>query len=367
MNANIFDTITEKNSSKKKDGEKTKDKEKSHKHQKSDGGSKYKTVEAVKDASSSSTSSNSPTAGLDKLSENMQKGFEMMKEAFENFGKNVTETIRDELQSAYEYDELEEQPGEEELAETAEENIFNEISEGVSGEITGPELNPPLAQLVNKLVSSKMTEERAKEKEQQYRVPKNVQFATAPRINKPIWESMKPYTRSLDGKMQSIHKNVLKSALPVAKVMEELYENRETPDKIDINAMITTLADSLNFVGSANVGLVKARKALIKNDLPNNMQGLCQETDEISASYLFGDNLNARIKEVTELNKVKRTVFSDNRGKRGSIRGRFRGRFRGFSRGNYGRTQRRYHPYQQTAYAPAKKARAGSQAKLKGP
>ena len=96
--------------------------------------------------------------------------------------------------------------------------------------------------------------------------------------------------------------------------------------------MIKKLTDAVAFIGAANVNMVKLRKQFIKRDLPLKMKGLCRD-EEFSGKYLFGDNLNAKIKEVSELNKVtldfkKVNYRTNNRGVRGSYRGGMRG-FRG--------------------------------------
>ena len=170
--------------------------------------------------------------------------------------------------------------------------------------------------------------------------PSNVQFANVPKTNQAVWDALKPNTRTCDSKLQHIQKNVLKSSIPVAKVMEELFNNKDKPENIDINNLITTLSDALNFIGTANVDLVKIRKDNIKKDLPKPMQGLCRDPEEFSASLLFGDNLNNKIKEVSELNKVKgKITFDKDFNRRGRGRGRGRGSFK-MTRGNFNRNQR---------------------------
>ena len=84
---------------------------------------------------------------------------------------------------------------------------------------------------------------------------------------------------------------------------------------------------------------------MLKKYLPKLMQGLCRDPKEFSATHLFGDNLNSKIKEVTELNKVKGKIFYDrDTVRRGRSRGRGRANFR-MSRGFYNRNQRRPYPF----------------------
>ena len=85
----------------------------------------------------------------------------------------------------------------------------------------------------------------------------------------------------------------------------------------------------------------------LKKELPQNMHSLCSESGKFSGSNLFGNDLSADIKEVSELNKISQQLRGNNRffrgrgrGLRGSVRGyrSFTPRFRG------GRIIKRYVP-----------------------
>ena len=227
-----------------------------------------------------------------------------------------------------------------------EQNIFSQISgDDSSREKLGAKINPQLASMMDQLLKTEMSPDMAKEKDSSYLRPKNVEFASPHKVNLPVWEVMNKWTRRSDVKLQNVQKNVLKSALPIAKVMEKLYERKDDPENLDINLLISTLADSVNFIGSANVELVKIRKDQIKRDLPKNMHGLCAESENFSPGLLFGDDLKTKVKEVSELNKIKNKFGNDNfRGKRGMLRGRggrYTNSYRGFQKGN------RFSPYPQ--------------------
>ena len=285
-----------------------------------------------------------PSDAFQELSEtitsSMLNGFELLKNSLDEFGSNLTKSINKKLEGCQEGSDDESDPGSE---DEESENIFNSLSKENLGEKVGPEINQQLADLMNKLLSTGMKDKVATEKDEKYLKPQNVQFASYPKINAPIWEAMRVSTKKTDVKMQQVHKNILKAALPVANVMQEMYDNLERPNNLDLKKLITTLSDSLNFIGSANVQLVAARKDCIRNDLPNNMQGLCKFDDEISPDLLFGEDLNTKIKKVSELNKIKSKVsFSTRGGKNASFQ---RGGFRGSKMGNRNnRSQGRFHP-----------------------
>ena len=284
---------------------------------------------------------------LEKFSENMLNGFEKMNESFKKFGENLVERIGEKMDQFFDYEECN---SEEDTADSETEvNIFSSLAEDENSRKLGPEVNSQLGEMMNQLLKTEMSSELTKEKEAKYLTPKNVEVASAPRVNPPVWDVMGNFTRKDDMNLQKIQRNVLKSSIPVAKVMEELYKNKDNPDQIDVNQLITTLSDSINFIGSANVQLVRARKNFLRKDLPKNMRGLCSDTKDFSSEWVFGDDLKGKIKEVSELNQIKHKFTSDS--SRGGKRGSFRGRFNN-SRGHRSRDTRKYTPYKSTAKEP---------------
>ena len=75
----------------------------------------------------------------------------MMRQSLETFGKNVTETIKDEFSFIpYDYEERDGGAENVELNNYIDDgSIFTEIFDCVCGETIGSELNPPLTTLVS--------------------------------------------------------------------------------------------------------------------------------------------------------------------------------------------------------------------------
>jgi hypothetical protein len=150
------------------------------------------------------------------------------------------------------------------------------------------------------------------------------------------------------------------SAIPTVKVMQQLNAARDDLGKLNVNDLIRSLSDSLNFLGSANIGMVNKRRALIKNELPPNMQLLCNGSQDFSGSALFGNTLSSDIKEVSELNKVSN--YFKGRGRafyRGGSRGMIR---RGFTRGVFRRGGRGI--FKRRAYPMTTSARGSKKSPL---
>ena len=307
-----------------------------------------KSSKPEKDSTSASTSASTSQPSLD-IGNLILKGFKNLQKSMENMGENMAEKVAQSLENRFDNFDIPEEEEMElgELEETEEAESANEQDELFQTMIDGFEtegklgknVNDGLAKLCNKFLSNKMSKELEKEKSDGYARPKNVEFAEAPMTNKPIFETLRYSTKYLDVGLQTVQKDFLKGTLPVIEVMEELAKN-ESAENMDVKNMIKKLADSVAFIGAANVNMVKTRRHLIKRDLPPRMKGLCRDGEEFSGKLLFGDNLNGKIKEVSELNKVTNDF------KRGSFRGRgFRGMGRGGFRGSRGKRFPRFNPY----------------------
>jgi len=252
--------------------------------------------------SSSNSSSNKFDKSIDKLAKIMSTGFSEMKDMFME---------RNQTDNEYDYEDLEFEEFEEQRFDNNEQDLFDDISGEINyGDSVGPEVRGSLANLCNKMLQLKISEPVIKEKRESYIRPKNVQFLNTPKVNKPIWETQ----------LQGIHTDFLGAAVPVIRVMEKVFECREDTSTLDPKEIIDVLKDSLMFLGSANLAMIKTRRENIKKDIPKHMHGICREDIEFSSNFLFGDHLNSSIKEVSELNKIsssfKTRGFRNSRGMR---------------------------------------------------
>ena len=366
---NIFSRIMENSSDSKSDEKKPpKDKksESNKNNPKNNSSTPKDSVNSVpiktKDSSSNLPSTSDGFGNFEKMGFLMTQGFKDIASSIEKMGTKMSETMNDKFDILLnrEYDEDYEE-SEEETAETSQgqepKNLFDTISSEIeTEEKTGMAVNSSLAKLVDKFLKEKLSESAYKAKEESYPRPDNIKFSCVPKVNKPVWEAMSRFNKKNDAQLQNIQKSFLKSTMPVTKVISKLHEARDNPESLDIDSLIMSLTDSLAFIGSANVDMVKKRKELIKSDLPKNMQGLCGEIADFSSTCLFGDELGAKIKEVAELNKISNKFNFGASARGSSSRGASgRGRVRSFSRSWRGKKTGRYAPYNPNARTDHKK------------
>ena len=291
-----------------------------------------------------STSQAAPDNSFEKLAEIMATGFNDLKTMFYDQSFHNHERA--------EFEDYEEDFFDATAMELSQEDLFDDLASGMEFlRSVGPEVHGSLACLSNKMLQMKINDDVVKDKRASYLPPKNKEFLNAPRVNKPIWENISPSTRIKESSLQNIQKDFLASAIPVIQVMEKIFNAKEDLNVLDPKEIIDTLKDSLVFLGCANVGTTKMRRDNIKRDLPSNMHGLCGDGVETSSSFLFGDDLNASIKDVYELNKISNTFKRRNDHRRFVSRGMTRaspviGRGKVFRRGAFGRAAyRRFSPY----------------------
>ena len=303
-------------------------------------------------------------SALKQMNDNMKDGFVSIKDALIDFGQNlvtsISEKLDEKLSQGAEFDYENEYSSEEEfLREHDEEqsaienNVFEEISGASDDKGFGPDVHASLAKMMDKLIIHKMEDKEREKKEEIYKQPQNFEYGRVPKTNPAVWDAIRYSTRTGDRKLQEIQQSVIFSSIPICQAMEILFEKKDSPQDLDPIALINILADSINFIGDANVGIVKARKENIKKDLPQAMQGLCKQPENFSPNFIFGEDLNEKIKEVTELNRVKNKFEKDQ--PRGQYRGAGRGRGtggRGFK--NY-RGSPRYRPYNKDQAKNAKR------------
>ena len=340
MDKALFDDISEKNILKKKRRTKTVGSDPEN-----------ETADADAGASSGGNENSQPTPTpaatpqlsarqeeLQPLCDTMIQGFRMITDSFKELRSDWKNDMGDRLDLLTEElraqrvsreaemsssEEEEDEQEEQDEGEMDPDNVFKSISgQQATGEKVGKPINSSLASMVDKLLSFKLENSALKEKEDKYPRPENVRFATPAKVNKPVWECLDTKTKQLDFKFQHLHNHATKAALPIAVAMEKLYDSQGNPESLDIREIITTLADSLNFLGSVNIQTHSIRKECIRKDLPSQMQPMCNEEEEISPAFLFGDDLEDKIKKVSVFNRVKKSFHDSGRGKRGRSRGR---------------------------------------------
>ena len=213
---------------------------------------------------------------------------------------------------------------------------FNELQvEARRGE-AAPE---SIAKITNYSFRNKLADEVREAKLKRFEVPSNCEGLDLVKVNQVIWNKMLPTTRGMDSKMQTTQSFLVAAGAGVSNIVSRFMSMAPsdfTPEII--KSMTTDMLTTQVLIGQTNVELNHRRRELIRPDLNSSYSHLCSSSQPFS-SFLFGDEFNDAVKEISDANKVCEQIFS-----RGGNRGRPT-RPRGFrARGH------RYQPYQYMGY-----------------
>ena len=186
---------------------------------------------------------------------------------------------------------------------------------------TGEAIDQNLANSMSYMLTNKLSEKAVSDVIEKYDTPANCKELIVPKVNPPIWDSLKPHTRSNDLKLQKVQKALVAGMTASARKAE----------------LTETDQDALACLAVANFELNMVRRELIKPGLNGRFAQLCKPTVPVTQN-LFGDDLTRHINDLTQVHKATDRLTSRQRfspyhnQRRGSHSGRsFLGQ-RGFPR-----------------------------------
>ena len=170
----------------------------------------------------------------------------------------------------------------------------------------GEDIPEQLASLVDKLLQTKMSEEKLKEKQNNYLRPKNCEKMIPTRVNAAIWARLQSDTRSRDIKMQRVQCLLLKAVVAQTRVTASLLKLKETTSGAtspQSDTAIVQAIDAIAFAVQANHKLNQRRQELIRPDLNEQYRQLCAEHVPCTTE-LFGDDLPKTLQDISTTNRV---------------------------------------------------------------
>ena len=110
-----------------------------------------------------------------------------------------------------------------------------------------------LANLVDKMVKTKLSEDNAKDKLAKYNRPQNYENLVSTRVNPQIWAKMRASSKSRDLRIQMIETGMLKSMHPIVNLTDKLLSlknNPQTVSKEDVSSFLRFALDSLTLMAN---------------------------------------------------------------------------------------------------------------------
>ena len=172
----------------------------------------------------------------------------------------------------------------------------------------GPDINAQLAKIVSGFLTTRLPDDKLKEKLTACLAPKNCASIVSARVNAEIWDKLSTQTKSRDVKSQRTQ-NVLMGAIAGITVMADtLMRASRSGDSLsnaEMSSMFTSLVDAMALLGNVNLDLNQRRRDDQRGDIniAYKNKGLCKDGADGSA-LLYGENLSTRIDDINRSNKV---------------------------------------------------------------
>ncbi|KAK2559389.1 hypothetical protein P5673_018010 [Acropora cervicornis] len=163
---------------------------------------------------------------------------------------------------------------------------------------TGPPISEKLAELTNGLLKEGLSKDQISTINQKYLKPKNCPFLEAPKVNNLLWNQLKQEPKNLDTSLQKGQGFLMSALYAMITVCNDLAQNHND------------VKNPYYFDSRFGVGPFckqTARRDLLRPHLNKPYQSLCNPSTPIT-SYLFGEDLNKQVDDLTKANKIGHKV-----------------------------------------------------------
>jgi hypothetical protein len=192
----------------------------------------------------------------------------------------------------------------------------------------GAAVQERLASIVEGLLSTKLSDEKWREKVGKYPRPQNLENLRTPRVNPLIWNQLSAGVRTNDAKQQRTQHALVGAIVSMTQAADHVLKSGN-PDA----TLITSLTDGIAMATQCQHDINQAHRIAMKQDMHTDFQALCNVPIP-SGEFLFGD-LSKHTKDIADANKLVTKV-------RPYQTATARSTYSRFSTGQY----RRGHPYQ---------------------
>ena len=165
----------------------------------------------------------------------------------------------------------------------------------------GPEIDAQLAKIVSGFVTTRLPDDKLKEKLTACLAPKNCAGIVSPRVNPEIWEKLSTQTKSRDVTSQRTQNALVGAIAEIAVTANTLVRSSRSGDPLSGPEM--GLVNALALLGNVNLDMNQRRRDDQGGDINNAYKGLCKDGADGSA-LPYGDNLSTRIDDINRSNKV---------------------------------------------------------------
>ena len=168
-------------------------------------------------------------------------------------------------------------------------------------EENGEPLDEELAKIVNKLWKKGRDAGKFKEMITKHPKPKNLSCQKVD-INPEMLTSLPRAAKTRDARLRSVQGDLARAVVPLAKLAEMAVAKEEISRK----RMLELAMDGITILAAGNEITNQLRRDSLKPSLQYKFQTLCKTDEDDTSQWLFGQNLQDRIKAASQGGKLGR-------------------------------------------------------------
>ena len=171
----------------------------------------------------------------------------------------------------------------------------------------GPSIEDNIASRITKAVTVSPKKETFDKIMKSYMTPGNAKSFCAPRIEDNLWGTLPQAARSADARAQKLQKNLVHGLIPYVNVLQEIQAAAKEQRPVDAAKIARLAVDGIAMCGFVSYEMSMRRRASMKPFISPKYRGICSRSAP-PGEYLFGDDLQANLKKVSEAYQVGQKI-----------------------------------------------------------
>ena len=182
-----------------------------------------------------------------------------------------------------------------------EQDMFSEQAKRFNAEENCSQaVNANLAQMVNKFFREGVADEKIAELLKSYNRPDNCDGLSKIKINPLVWNIIPQQAKTIDKNSQAAHSLLVKSGTVLTQLVDSLAKGGHS-------SLVEQGLDALAMLGQMNKLLVFRRREALKPVIQRDFLHLCSQTVPYT-NLLFGDDVTKNVKEIQDMERIKKMV-----------------------------------------------------------
>ena len=170
---------------------------------------------------------------------------------------------------------------------------------------SGQAIDKGLTDVVNEGLRLVRLSEEVKKLQDKFIRPSNVDNLQVLKVEPIIWRNISDKGKATDAAVQKAVSKFMLGLTAIVQQFELINKNKKRAEKNPVFREIKKLStEAVSALSHAVSPSCQQRKDSIKSELDSKFHSLCEPAHPVSATQLFGDNLNAELKRLDDSKKV---------------------------------------------------------------